>query len=115
MLKGAIIGAGKIAITGHMPAYTDNSVKGQVEIVAAADSSEESRKLFSGQYPGIPVYASIDELFGKEKLDFIDICVPPNLHNKMINEGAAKNLHIICEKPFALAVDDARAQMEMLS
>jgi predicted dehydrogenase len=114
MLKGAIIGTGKIALTGHMPAYDNESVRKRAEIVAAADSSQESRKLFSKQYPGIHIYASTDELFDKEKLDFVDICVPPNLHNKMIQEGVAKNVHIICEKPFALTVDDANAQMQML-
>ena len=115
MLKGAIIGTGKIALTGHLPAYNQSPILELVKIVAAADSSEESRKLFSEQYPNVPVYSSLDEMFGQEKLDFIDICVPPNLHNRMIEEGVKKNLHIICEKPFALSVDDARAQTQMLS
>ena len=108
MIKGAIIGAGKIAETGHYPAYLSEALVGKIEIVALADVSEErpfrGKRVLSKR----SIYNSFDDLLSFEQLDFIDICVPPHLHKAIIKKCAAKNLHILCEKPLAHNIDDAQ-------
>ncbi len=114
MLNGAVIGTGKIAITGHMPAYQDQKIKNKVRIVAAADTSEERRRSFSDLFRHVRTYESVDELLRNEKIDFIDICVPPKDRLEIIKKAVRSKIHILCEKPFALTLTDAHDIMTVL-
>ncbi|MGE5430308.1 MAG: Gfo/Idh/MocA family protein [Syntrophomonadaceae bacterium] len=107
MLKGAIIGIGKIAQEGHMPAFLESGISCDAKIAAAVDSNPETVKLARAKYSDIKYYASIDEMFRSEKVDFIDICSPPRTHARLIEEGLKKGVHIMCEKPFVLSPYDA--------
>jgi predicted dehydrogenase len=112
MLKGGLIGTGKIALTGHMPAY--EKLKEKLRITAACDVLPESREMFSKQFPGIPVYNTAEELLESEELDFIDICTPPALRKEQISLGVKNGLAILCEKPFSISEEDALEQKLML-
>lgn len=114
MLKGAIIGTGKIALTGHMPAYSDQKLRGKIEITAAVDISEDRRKSFSEFFPHIKTYRNIDELFEDNHLDFVDICVLPKYRRVLIEKAVKMGVNILCEKPFALSLSDAHRQLELL-
>lgn len=107
MLRGAIIGTGKIAQEGHMPAFLDAEIASGARIVAAVDKDAETIKLAKAKYPGIAYYRTADEMFDNEDLDFIDICSPPDTHARMIEEGLDRGVHVLCEKPFVLRADDA--------
>jgi predicted dehydrogenase len=115
MLRGAIIGTGKIAQTGHLPAYKNEFIKNEIEIVAAVDISERNRLTIKNNYPAIHVYEYLEELFKNEKLDFIDICIPPNNHKSLIETAVKHELHILCEKPFTVGLDEAGELEYLLS
>lgn len=114
MLRGAIIGTGKIALTGHMPAYSDQKLRDKIEIAAAVDNSDERRKSFSGFFPQIKIYGSIDELIMNDNIEFIDICAPPRYRRSLIEKAVKNGVNILCEKPFALSLNDAHSQLELL-
>ncbi|RPI17468.1 MAG: gfo/Idh/MocA family oxidoreductase [Ignavibacteriae bacterium] len=114
MINGAIIGTGKIAVTGHMPAYLSTNIQDKVKIAACADTHKESRNNFTKQFPDIPVYTSLDEVLRNHTLDFADICVPPIYHTDYIEKSAAYNLNILCEKPFTSSSEDAEDLKELL-
>ena len=42
MLNGAIVGIGKIAQTGHLPAYLSKQIRDRAEVNAAVDPNEQS-------------------------------------------------------------------------
>lgn len=107
MLKGAIIGMGKIAQEAHIPAFLDRQVFRDAKIIAAVDENGRMLNLVRSKYPEIRCYSSVDEMFEREDLDFIDICTPPGTHAHMIEEGLKRGVHIICEKPFVLGAFDA--------
>jgi predicted dehydrogenase len=107
MLNGAIIGAGKIAQTGHLPAYYNDEIKSKINIVAAVDISKQTRQNITANFPEIKLYDNIHDLLKNEKLDFVDICVPPNNHKKTIELAVENGLHILCEKPFSHRLDEA--------
>jgi predicted dehydrogenase len=114
MIQGAIIGTGKIALTGHMPAYRDQKLREKIEIVAAVDISDERRRSFSEFFPNIKMYRSIDESIMNDNIDFIDICAPPKYRRSLIEKAVNKGVNILCEKPFALSMSDAQFQLELL-
>lgn len=107
MLKGAIIGLGKIAQTSHVPAYLGSRVKNKIAIVGGVDISKENSNNFLKQIPNAKIYSSLDELIKNADIDFVDICVPPSLHTKFLLSALKHNVGIICEKPFTKDVKDA--------
>lgn len=114
MIKGAIVGTGKIAVTGHMPAYLTGALQQKVKIEACADTHRISRESFTKQFPGIPVYKSLDEVIKNHKINFVDICVPPAYHADYIEKAISYGLNILCEKPFASNPDEAEYLMKLL-
>lgn len=114
MLKGAIIGVGKIALECHLPAFQNNLISDRAMITAAADTNQASLDNAKLLYPGIKYYSKVNDLLESEKFDFIDICTPPVYHYMLLKEGILRNLNIICEKPFALELKDAKQIYEML-
>ncbi|HLP17560.1 MAG TPA: Gfo/Idh/MocA family oxidoreductase [Bacteroidota bacterium] len=114
MIKGAIIGLGKIAQTAHLPAFAFESLRPRAEIIAAAEPDEQIRLEVQANYPHIKLYASAEELIEHEKVDFIDICTPPNMHSPLIRLALSRGLHLICEKPFALDAQESQCLAEKL-
>jgi predicted dehydrogenase len=55
---------------------------------------------------GLAYYASYDDLLAA--VDAVDICTPTHLHPDHVLRAAAAGKHIICEKPLALTVPQAR-------
>jgi predicted dehydrogenase len=108
MLKGAIIGLGKIAQTGHIPAYLNKRVANKISIVGGVDISKSNSEAFLKIIPRAKIFSRADEMFKNLNVDFVDICVPPHLHTKYIKSALKNNVAIICEKPFTKTVNEAK-------
>lgn len=107
MLNGAIIGFGKIARSSHMEAYNSPSVADKARIIAVVETDVNNRIRGTIQYPGIDFYSSVDELLSSREIDFVDITCPPKYHFEILKKCIAKNVNIICEKPFTLTEEEA--------
>ncbi|MFQ6136596.1 MAG: Gfo/Idh/MocA family protein [Candidatus Hydrothermarchaeales archaeon] len=92
-MKGAIIGFGNIAEHGHLPAHK----KLGIDIVVAVDICPKRREL-AEEY-GLRAYESLDSMMQNERLDFIDICTPPNYRLEVVEFAVENGLDVICEKP----------------
>lgn len=113
-LRGAVVGYGFISGKGHIPAYLERSKqKGDVEIVAIADTCEGRREVAKKAVPGAAIYSSFEELLEKEggRLDFIDISTPPVNHAAMTIAALKRGCHVLCEKPLATSIEEARAML----
>jgi predicted dehydrogenase len=110
-MKGAIVGFGVIASTGHTPAYL--AMKGH-SIVAVADPVEARRRAAEQQIPGVRTYATYQDLLADADLlglDFVDIATPPSVHLEVALAAAGKGLHVLCEKPITTSLEQARAML----
>lgn len=114
MLKGAIIGFGKIAQSSHIKAFFSDELKNKAEITSVVEPVKENRKEGEKKFPSLKFYASTSELFSNEKIDFIDITAPPKFHASLIKEGIKNNVNILCEKPFTLTLDEAEETYKLL-
>lgn len=114
MLKGAIIGFGKIARTSHIDAYNSELISSKARITAAVETDDANRRKSGNEFPGIKFYSSVNELIEREKPDFIDITCPPKYHYDIMKKAIEKNINIICEKPFTLAPEEAKEIKELL-
>lgn len=107
MLKGAIIGFGKIARTNHLDAFNSVELKNKFDLTSAVEVDDNVRKESKNKYSWISFYKTLDEMYANEKIDFVDITTPPKFHKEIIEWAIEKKLHIICEKPFTVSITEA--------
>ncbi|MEZ5401832.1 MAG: Gfo/Idh/MocA family oxidoreductase [Bryobacteraceae bacterium] len=102
-LRGAIAGCGFFA-QFHIDAWRRMS---GVTLAAACDPDLDRARAAAPN-----AYASIEELLDREQLDFIDIATRPETHADFVERAAAKGIPIICQKPMAMNMDEARRMVE---
>lgn len=108
-LRGALLGCGHVAAF-HLRAWAQ--IEG-VEIVALANRTVGKAEARAREF-GIPlehVYSDYRELLEKEAIDFVDIATAPHIHRQQVEAAAAHGLHVLCQKPFAPTLEDARAMI----
>jgi hypothetical protein len=107
-LRGALLGAGNIAIRSHAPQWArDERLSREIEIVAVADLASPNLAAVREYLPDAKPYAEAESLLDRERLDFCDICTPPFTHKRLIEQAAARGVHMVCEKPLAPTLEDA--------
>jgi len=106
-LRGALIGCGFFAVN-HMHAWRD--VPG-VTIAALCDQ-DVGRLNAMGERFGIAArYDAATALLAQEKLDFVDIATTVRSHRRLVDLVARHGIAVICQKPFAPTLEDARAMV----
>ena len=102
--KIALIGCGGMG-THHLLAYKDIP---EVDIVAICDivpGRAEDR--VEKHAPNAKAYTDYREVLEIPGLDAVDICTPNYLHSIIAVEALNKGLHVFCEKPDAVNVEEA--------
>ena len=107
-LKVAVIGCGIISGM-HLDAITALDM---AELVAVCDIREERAKEAAAKYGG-KVYTDYREMFWKEELDAVHICLPHYLHTVVAQEAFAAGVHVLSEKPMSIKYEDAVETVEM--
>lgn len=105
-LKVGIIGLGGIAKVAHMPAYLDMN---DVEVAAICDINPEKIAEFKKKFElceNVAEFTDYNELLDMEELDYVDICTPNYLHSIIAVKAMEKGLHVFCEKPDAVSVEE---------
>ena len=81
-----------------------------VEVVAA--SAIDNLKPFC-QTNGIEhAYEDYHEMLGRNDIDLVSVCVPNFLHKEVVLAAAQAGKQIVCEKPLATNVEDARQMLQ---
>ncbi len=106
----ALIGCGFFA-QNHLHAWSQNP---DVELVATCDVDFEKAELAAANFGG-KAYASAEELFANEDLDFVDIATTPPTHKYMVELAAENGVAAICQKPLAWDMADAKSMVKAMS
>lgn len=106
-MKVGIIGTGFIG-AAHAAAY--KNIPG-VELAAIADMNQEVGSKVAKEY-GCKFYTDAQEMMTRESLNIVDVCLPTFLHKKFVLMAISNGKHVICEKPFALQLDEAEEMVE---
>lgn len=106
-LQGALIGCGFFAIN-QLEAWRELE---DAEIVAICDR-DVSRLATVGERFGIAArYTDAAAMFAAHRLDFVDIATTPPSHRALVELAAARGVPMICQKPIAPGLADARAMV----
>ena len=86
----------------------------KVEIVGICDKSTERIHELAGRYgfKGYKAYDDFNTAINDCDCDVVDICMPNFLHHDVAIAALNKGRNVICEKPLATTVEDARDMVE---
>ncbi len=105
-LRIGLIGAGGIAQT-----YADALGRSaDIRLLAVADVRREAAASLA-ESCGARAFASHREMLAALALDAVIVCTPPATHPAICLDLIGAGLHVLCEKPFAIDVEDARAMV----
>ena len=109
--KVAVIGAGMIANSAHIPAY--KKLKDRVKIVAIADNREQAAKESASLHGIEHWYTDAIEMLDKEKPDIVSVCMSNMLHYKYTMEALKAGANVFCEKPAAVSYHETKEMFDM--
>lgn len=102
-LRVGVVGCGWAAFW-HMSSMRK---VGNVEVVAICDKNEALARRVAKASHIKSHYADLSEMLGKEKMDVVDICAPPQTHLALATQAMAAGCHVLTEKPMALITKEA--------
>jgi predicted dehydrogenase len=100
-MRVGIVGCGNIA-GNHVIAFRGAGV----EIVGCADVDAGRAARFAAVHRIPAAVASVDALLDLG-LDAVSVCTPHPTHEAVVTAGAARGVHVLCEKPIAIDLASA--------
>jgi UDP-N-acetylglucosamine 3-dehydrogenase len=108
-LKVGIVGCGGVTQQEHIPSFLRLN---NVVLQAVCDKNKDLVQQTVAKYHISGAYAELSDMLSKEKLDIVDICVPPQIHAPLALEALQHGCHVLMEKPMALRVSDCDQMIE---
>jgi len=108
-LRLGIIGTGVAARILHWPAL--KALSDRYRIVAVANRTRSKGEAFADMI-GLDrsnVYADYRDLLTRDDVDVVDLALPPQMNAQVAAVAAEAGVDVICEKPVAATLEDARA------
>ena len=108
MLKGGIIGLGKMGLShaAIIGAHSD------VEMTAVCDTSSLVLSGFD-RYTTTRTYSNYEKMLEGEELDLVVVATPTKMHYSMVRCALNNNVHVFCEKPFSLYAKEGAELVEL--
>ncbi len=107
-LKIAIVGAGFAARVVHLPGYEG---VGQ-PVAAICDLNQDVAQQVADRFSIPTVYGDWQEMIEKEQPDVVSVCLPNALHHEITLGALDAGAHVLCEKPLATTVAEAREMFD---
>ncbi|HWL55451.1 MAG TPA: Gfo/Idh/MocA family oxidoreductase [Paracoccus sp. (in: a-proteobacteria)] len=104
-MRGALIGCGFFA-QNQLHGW-----QGVAEIVALCDRDPTRLAETAARFGITRTYRDAAEMFADGGFDFVDIATTVASHRPLVEMAAQAGVHIICQKPFAETMEDARAMV----
>jgi predicted dehydrogenase len=105
-LRVGIVGAGAWARQAHLPGF---QACPDVEVVAICDVDLKRAELVARD-AGVPeVFPSAEAMLASVPLHLVSVVTPDDCHRADVAAALAAGAHVLCEKPLAVTLGDARA------
>jgi scyllo-inositol 2-dehydrogenase (NAD+) len=107
-----VVGVGDM---GRRHAGNFRSLVSQARLVGIADPDAARAKQVAAELEIEASYSSLEDLLEKKDVDCVVIASPDKFHAQAIRTAAAAGVDILCEKPLALDLQDARAALDAVA
>jgi predicted dehydrogenase len=108
-VKWGILSAATIARRRAVPGMLQCEL---VEVAAVASRSLEKAQQFAGDFSVAKAYGSYEELINDPEIEAIYNPLPNHLHVEWSVRAASRGKHVLCEKPLARTVAEARRMLK---
>ena len=112
MVRYGLVGSGMMGVE-HI---RNLAITPGAELVAIADPVETSRgwarDALGAKADGVRSYSSAAELAAADGIDAVVVASPNHTHRQVLEPLFDAGMHILCEKPLATTIDDARWVVE---
>jgi D-apiose dehydrogenase len=106
-LRGALIGCGFFAVN-QMHGWRDSQ---GADIIAICDTNPQRLQAIGDPFNITARYTDARAMLENERPDFVDIATTVQSHRALVELAAALNIPVICQKPFAKTIADAKAMV----
>lgn len=110
-IRFAVVGLGFIAQASVLPAFRD--ARGDAVLTALVSGDAKKLKVLGKRYdvPILATYEKYDALLASGEIDAVYIALPNTMHRDFAERAARAGVHVLCEKPLAMSLADARAMV----
>ena len=106
-LRVGVIGCGAIGQRRHLPEYASRS---DVELIGVCDIKHPRAKAAAAKFGAAKAFKNYQDLL-KLAPDAVSVCTPNYLHAPQSIDALRAKIHVLCEKPMAVSVKEARAMI----
>jgi glucose-fructose oxidoreductase len=108
-VRFAVVGLGDIAQRAVLPAFAHERSKATLAALVSGEPGK--RRVLGNRFKGVVAcgYDEYDELLASGAIDAVYIALPNQRHADFAHRAMAAGIHVLCEKPMATTVADARA------
>ncbi|MBD2847453.1 Gfo/Idh/MocA family oxidoreductase [Paenibacillus sp. IB182496] len=99
----AIVGAGEIVESCHLPAYRMAGLR----VVGLYDLNADRARELADKFEIGRVYGTMEELLADEDVQVVDLAVPAKVQPTIVEQVAAAGKHMLCQKPLAESYEEA--------
>jgi scyllo-inositol 2-dehydrogenase (NADP+) len=100
MYQAAIVGLGKMGLS-HLSILNTHP---EIQLRCVCDTSRYVLDMLE-KYTAVRTYSDFRKMLQAEQLDCIFVATPSRYHGDIVVAAMESNLHVFCEKPFALEPD----------
>lgn len=105
-LRVGIVGLGRVATATHIPVLKRLE---NVSIAACAEKNTERVRRVHEFMTVRNLFESYVEMYDSGLVDAVYICLPPHLHCEATLAALERGIHVLCEKPMGVSLEEAEA------
>jgi len=109
MLRIGLIGTGGIYRGAHLVGWKTAK---DIEVIAVCDANEQLAQQAKADFPDAEVYTNYEQLLDNPNIDAVSITAPNKFHSIIAVQALNKGKHVLCEKPDAINVEEAKKMAE---
>ena len=112
-MPGKTIGWGLIGTGTVAQQWMIDAIRAEAssDVVAVFDINRDRAEQVAKDWPGPQVENSVETLLANDAVDVVYICTTNETHAPLTLQAAAAGKHVLCEKPMAMNLDDARTMI----
>lgn len=108
-----------VALTGlggygntYLDYFFKNDLLEDIELVAGIDPNPVSCNYLENlKDANIPIFSNLDDFYKEMKVDLMIVSTPIHLHEPMTKIAIANGSNVLCEKPLAATIDEAKSML----
>lgn len=108
-LRFAVVGLGSLSQSAILPAFAH--ARGSAELVALVSGDPDKLQLFGRKYrvKHLYDYHGYEDCLASGDIDAVYVALPNNQHRELTVRAARAGVHVLCEKPMAVDVEECVA------